>query len=150
MKNIGTISFLFFAMLLMGCVSKPDTEQLSQISGEQVQAFISGNSIEAKADYGKWQAFYSEEQSGVFLADGGSWSQEATFTYQISELGELCSIYQGAFDWTRPDFEYCTVFLTDAKGNYHIKNTKNHYRPQRVGQIHPMVIHSGDAFNLTQ
>lgn len=100
MKTV-TLSIVALAALgLTACKSTQErlTEQgVAPMSGEEIAAFLTGNTIRSTGDGWVWHGYY--DPSGVLRGksvwNGGS--EEATATWEINDQGQSCSDWDN--DW---------------------------------------------------
>jgi len=133
---------------LVGC-STVNVEEMEQLDGDGVRNILVGKTLTYTTDYGKFAEYTQPGQlTGVGRASGSWGAEKANSTHTVSEDGELCTHYEAEYEWSKPEYEYCTVFFTDTKGKYFAKHTKNDSKPERVGEIRAVTSAEGDTYNL--
>ena len=151
MKHKRNIIGITVAMMLTGCATGPDTETLTQLDKEGVLEMLSDNTLTLKASYGKWSEYYDSYVVNSIGQASGSWGSEiAQGTNEISDEGEICVTYEGDYEWSTPENQYCNLMYIDPEGTYFSKVTQNTTKPDRIGQIRKVTMKSGDHYNLSK
>jgi len=60
----------------------------------------------------------------------------------------MCSVFNGEFDWAKPEHQYCSFVYTDQSGLHYSKSTKNTWKPERVGKWRKIEYIEGDKYGL--
>ena len=135
---------------MMGCGSIPKEEDLQQLNSTQLSELLPGHTLTLKTDYGRWAEYHKEDSTGVGKAWGGWGKEEATSEYTINQDGEVCWIYMGEADWSKPGQKYCSLFYTDESGIYYTKATVDTWKSERIGKRRKVEIIEGDQYGLTE
>ena len=151
MKNTLKSALAGGAVLLVSaCTSVPPIEEMQQLDGDSLRGMLVGNTISGKYDWGTWYRTFGPDLSGNALAVGNGWREKAGATSTLSDDGEVCSIFSGDPDWSKPEHRYCDTYHQDAEGNLYTRVTENTRRPERVGRVAPLKILSGDPKKLNE
>lgn len=136
------------ALSITACTTMPSVDEMEQVSADEVRSLLVGNTAHGKADWGTWYQTYDDNLGGNTLLIGNGWRNTATATTTLSDSGELCSVYEGEEEWSKPEHRYCDVYYRDAEGTYYLRVTVNTRRPERVGKMGPIQILEGDPRGL--
>lgn len=149
MKSIKTFILLGVVQLgLIGCASVPEKSELQQLSAQEIEAALVGNTYTYTEQWGRYASYYSPGGTGHAKAWGSWGSESSTSEYSLDGDGELCESFSGGPDWANPDYEYCNVFYTDSEGNYYTESTQHPHEPAKEGKIRPFDIKAGDKYEL--
>ena len=149
MKNFKSIIIAGALSLgLIGCATTPSEESMTQLNQEQVTQLLVGNTWTNLTDWGRWAEYFGENNAGFGRAAGNFGEHDATSKYTVSEEGEVCSVYDGEYDWSDSETNYCSLVFVDANGKYYSKTTQAK-KQERIGRIRNFEVRQGDHFGLS-
>ena len=140
---------VLLAGTLVACAATPNVQEMNQLSKSELMEVLSGNTLQLPTDWGQWTELFSKDlATSDATAVGSGFNEVVTGVNKISDGGEVCSIYEGPYKWSKPEWEYCGTFHTNAQGQFFTKVTQNNRRPEIVGKVRSFTIEKGNPNDL--